>query len=425
MMNSDTQITTFDNGVQLATTSMPHMESVAVGFWTKVGSRHETRDQNGIAHFTEHLLFKGTPTRTSQEISRQIERLGASLDGFTVEDHTCYHVKGPCDQIEPLVDVLADFYRYPVFDTRDIESERNVIFEEIAMVRDQPSQMLEDLLSEAAWGSDHPLGRSITGTELSLNGIGRNELLSFYNRAYASQETVIAIAGNIDHERAAAMIYERTYDLQRSEPMTFEKAAPPSQGFAFEAREDLEQAQIAVGFRGVSRVHPERYAMKMLNVLLGENMSSRLFQVLREEAALCYEIQSDIMSFEDAGFLHTYIALDPENVTEALDMIGAILKSFRDKPVSESELEEAKSYLIGQSRIALENTSSQMMWSGESLLAFDEWVPPAEVFENVRAVTPEDVQEMAQRMFTSERMAIAGVGPHGAGLELNRWEMVS
>lgn len=424
-MKSDTKITTFENGVQLATTAMPHMESAAIGFWTRVGSRHEGPGNNGIAHFVEHLLFKGTPTRSAPEISRQIERLGASLDGYTVEDHTCYHVKGPADHLEPLVDVLADFYRFPVFDTRDIEAERSVIFEEIAMVRDQPSQMLEDLLSESAWGLEHPLGRPITGTEISLNSLGRNELLSFYNRAYASQETVISVAGNIDHEKTAELVHARIHNLQRSEPMKFRKADPPTRGFAFEAREDLEQAQIAIGFRCVSRNHPDRYALKMLNVLLGENMSSRLFQVLREEAALCYEIQSDVMSFDDGGLLHTFIALDPDNVTEALEMISDILKSFRDEPVFESELEEAKSYLIGQSRIALENTSSQMMWSGESLLAFDEWLQPAEVFEKIRAVTPEAVQEMAQKVFRPQGMAIAGVGPHGAGLELNQWELVS
>ena len=165
--------------------------------------------------------------------------------------------------------------------------------------------------------------------------------------------------------------------------------------------------------------------MKMLNVLLGENMSSRLFQVLREEAALCYEIQSDIMSFDDAGLLHMFIALDPENVTEALEIIAQVLKSFRDKPVSESELEEAKSYLIGQSRIALENTASQMMWSGESLLAFNGLVQPSEVFDQIKQVTVEEIQKMAQRMFQPKGMAIAGIGPHGAGLELNRWELVS
>ncbi|NNE93462.1 MAG: insulinase family protein [Verrucomicrobiales bacterium] len=424
-MKSDTEITTFENGVQLATTAMPHMESVAVGFWTQIGSRHEDFDENGIAHFVEHLLFKGTPTRSAPEISRQIERLGATLDGFTVEDHTCYHVKGPSDHLEPLVEVLADLYRFPVFDPRDIEAERNVIFEEIAMIRDQPSQMLEDLLSEAAWGMEHPLGKPITGTEITLTGISRNELLRFFQRAYASQETVISVAGNIDHAKTAELIQERMGDLVRSEPFDFEIADPPMQGFAFEAREDLEQAQLAVGFRGCSRIDSDRYAMKMLNVLLGENMSSRLFQVLREELGLCYEVQSDIMAFEDAGLLHAYLALDPENVTAALDSIAGILKSFRSQAISESELEEAKSYLIGQSRIALENTAAQMMWAGESLLTFQEWTSPASVFDRIHEVTPEDVQQMAQRVFQPQNMVVAGIGPHSAGLELNRWDLVS
>ena len=402
------------------------MESVAIGFWTRVGSRYEPAQANGIAHFIEHMLFKGTPTRSSAEISRQIERLGGSLDGFTVEDHTCFHVHGPGDHFEKLLDVLTDMYRFPVFDTRDIEQERNVILEEIAMIRDQPSQLLEDLLSEAAWGSEHPLGRPITGTELTLAGLGRNELLQFFQQAYSPLETVISIAGKIDHESAAAMVHDRVFDMEpEMQRRDFLMVSPPEQGFCFETRDDLEQAQIAIGFRGVSRNHPDRYAMKMLNVLLGENMSSRLFQTLREEAGLCYEVQSDTVTFEDAGMLHLYVALDPENLTEALELIGIVLNSFRDHLVAESDLEEAKSYVIGQSRIGLENTNSQMMWSGESLLAFDEWISPIEVFAGINAVTIEDIQDMARRIFLPAGMAVAGVGPHSVGLELNQWELVS
>lgn len=424
-MNNETRITTLDNGVQIATTAMPHMASASVGFWSRVGSRHEPAGLNGIVHFIEHLLFKGTPTRSAEDISRQIERLGASLDGFTVEDHTCFSAKGPAEQLEPMLDVLADFYQNPVFDPAEIESERNVIREEIAMVHDLPAQMLEDLLSESAWGPEHPLGRPITGTEISLMGITRSDILDFFHRSFAGNQSVVAVAGNIDHDQTVDWIGERLSNLSSVKEFEFERAGGPRQGFIFEARPEIEHTYLAIGYRGYDRMHPERYAQKMLNVLLGENMSSRLFQILREQAGLCYEVQSDIMSFQDAGMLHLYLSLDPENIDEALTAITLILKAFREYAPSIEEIEEAKAYMIGQSRIALENTASQMMWGGECLLGFNEWIDPEVVFQRIKAVTPDQVRDCANDLFQSQNLCIAGIGPEAAESVLMNWQSVS
>ncbi len=421
-MQNEPVIHRLPNGIRLATVAMPHMASVSVGFWVDVGSRHEGSNEHGMAHFVEHLLFKGTPTRNSREISRQIERIGGTIDGFTVEDHTCYHAKAPADQFATLFDVMADFYLHPVFDPREIESERRVIREEIAMVRDQPSQYLEDLLSEAAWGENHPLGRSITGTVESLGEFDRAGIFHFFKRAYAGRNTVIAVAGNIDHEQVVEIVTEKMGDLLPGASLPCE-AAPesPTYNHRFGEYPSREQAQIALGFRAASRHQPERYPQKILNVLLGENMSSRLFQKIREDMGLCYEVQSDMVAFSDAGLLQVYLALDPDNLRDALRALDQIFDDFCATPISDSDLEEAKCYINGQSRIGLENTASQMMWAGESLLSFDKWVEPETVLERLNAVSPVDLQRAACQVFRSGNIVSAVVGDPVANSTLQTW----
>ena len=419
-MSVRTQLSTLPNGVRVATTEMPHMQSVAIGFWTATGSRHEPDEWGGVAHFIEHLLFKGTPERSAEEISRQVERLGGSIDAFTTEDHTAYQVKGPADQLEPLLDVLSDFYQHPVFDPAELENERSVIHEEIAMVRDQPGQWLEDLTSAAAW-PDHPLGRPITGTSTSLDRLDRESVKRFFEATYTPDRTVVSVAGRVSHEEVLSLLESRLIDLPGSDPLPERGEPVPVAGFTFGAREDLEQAHLAVGFHACGRHDEERYAQKLLNVLLGENMSSRLFQEIREREALCYEIQSDVMAFEDVGLLHVYVALDPEEVDRVLSLVRRILAGFVDRPPSEEELAEAKSYVIGQSRIAFENTATQMMWSGECLLSFDSLVDPETVHQRLQAVTPEEIQALAGRLIRRDRLVLAAVGPSSLRPALEAW----
>ena len=420
-MSVRTQLSTLSSGVRVATTEMPHMESVAIGFWSSVGSRHEPEEWAGVAHFIEHLLFKGTPDRTAEEISRQIESLGASIDAFTTEDHTAYQVKGPADRLEPLLDVLCDFFQHPVFAPADLENERSVILEEIAMVRDQPGQWLEDLTSAAAW-PDHPLGRPITGTSESLKRLDGETVRSFFRAAYLADRSLVTVAGRVSHEEVLALLEERMVDLPSEQPLPDLGSPKPANGLGFGTREDLEQAHLAIGFHGCGRHDEDRYAQKLLNVMLGENMSSRLFQELREREALCYEIQSDLMTFEDVGLLHVYVALDPAEMGRALGILRKILRDFAEEPPTEAELEEAKSYLIGQSRIALENTSAQMMWAGECLLSFDRIIDPESVHQRLAKVAPEEIQALAEQLFRRERLVVAAVGPSAIRSDLEAWQ---
>jgi predicted Zn-dependent peptidase len=421
LMSPSTRLHRLDNGIRLATVSMPHMASVAFGLWTDAGSRHESDHEHGMAHFVEHMLFKGTPTRSAEEISRHIESLGASIDGFTVEDHTAYQVKGPAERFEKLFDVLADLYRNPVFDAEELESEKLVIHEEIAMVRDQPSQYLEDLISEAVWGKDHPLGRSITGTEESLNAFRQEDVSDFHTRAYCGCNTVVSVAGNIDHEAVYDIVSERLADLPAGAPVAYRPAGASPEQHRFHPDETQEQSHLALSFRSVKRNHPGRFAHKLLNVILGENMSSRLFQTIREQKGLCYEVQSDLAVFSDAGLLQIYLALSPKNLKKALRGITGITDDLRENGVTDQELEEAKSYLIGQNRISLENTSAQMMWAGETFLFYDEWIDPEEIHQQVEAVTSADIREAAHEAFDLETLSSAIIGPGVSEKVISDW----
>ena len=414
-------LSTLSNGIPVATVEMPHMESVAVGLWNATGSRHETEPQNGVVHLIEHLVFKGTPTRTSEEISRQIEGLGASVDGFTSEDHTGYQVKGPAESVAEIISVIADFYQNPRFDEEDFESERAVIHEEIAMVRDLPGQLIEDLTSAAAWPG-HPLGRPITGTAESLDGLTPKDVAGFHRTGYAANRTCISLAGNIRHRKVAALCEEAMGSLGEFSCPAPAPAPDPAPGFAFSSREDTEQIHVAIGFHACNRYDESRFAQKLLSVLLGENMSSRVFQELRERSGLCYEVQSDISAFDDAGLLHLYLALAPENLDAALESIRRILHQFTDREATDPELDEAKRYTIGQSRIALENTASQMIWAGECLLTFGEVKDPDATHQKLVAVTPREILELARTLFRQERLVVSAVGPARLENRLREWQ---
>jgi predicted Zn-dependent peptidase len=420
-MEVATKIHRLTNQIRLATVEMPQMESVAIGIWTEAGSRHETTLEHGMAHLVEHLLFKGTASRSAMDISRQIERLGGSIDAYTVEDHTCYHTRGPAETTMCLLDVMSDLYQNPVFDPKEIESEKRVIREEIAMVTDQPAQLLEDLISEAVWGKNHPLGRSITGTEESLAGLTRNAVFDFFNRAYSGRQTVISVAGKIDHQQIADAVAERFRNLRQGKPLSPMTAPGIQAGQSFREMDDREQSHLAIAFRSADRFDPDRFSQKILNILLGENMSSRLFQNLREKLGLCYEIQSETVSFSDAGMLQIYLALDPDNLSQALPALSKTFATFCKKAPRREKVDEAVSYCIGQSRIHLETVLAQMMWAGECLLSFDQWISPDSIYENLRAVTPQAVQASARKIFNPAGCSIALTGPAEAIQQARAW----
>ena len=405
------KVTRFPNGLTVATAAMPHRASVSLGLWVGVGSRIESAAQNGTSHFIEHLLFKGTRKRSPQKISEDVEGIGGYLNAFTGEENTCFYSKACHDRFDELLDVLSDMFLDSRFASSDIKKEREVIKEELAMYFDQPQQHVQELLNATLW-PDQPLGRPITGTNQTLDGIGRREVLGFLRQNYVASNTLICAAGNLNHAQVvkAVSLYAKRFVVgppARFTPVVTNQTAPRVRLHT----KATEQTQIALGLRTCSRHDERRYALRLLNTILGENMSSRLFQVLREDHGLAYSIYSSISFFEDTGDLVISAGLDAENLPRALKLIVAELRRLARRLTTPSEMRRARDYAIGQIDLSLENTESQMMWMGEQWLGFGRIVDPAETRRRLAAVTASEIRAAARDFFRPERINLALVSP--------------
>jgi predicted Zn-dependent peptidase len=405
------RITQLPGGVRVVTAPMPHMESVSVGVWIGVGGRYESKRLSGISHFIEHLLFKGTARRTAKQISQTVEGIGGYLNAFTGEETTCYYAKASYRHLDVLLDVLSDMYLHPKFAAADIDKERQVIKEELLMYRDQPDHYVHELLNETVW-PDQPLGRSLTGTPESLDGLGRKTVLDYKHRNYVAGNTVVAVAGHCEHddivERVArAWPVTRNGRAPKFEPVREHQRAARLRYFS----KPVEQTHLAIAVRGCSRHDPRRYAMKLCSVILGENMSSRLFQTIREEHGLAYSIQSSTSYFADTGALVISAGLDTKRLEKALRLALREMGKLARQAPSAEELRRAKDYAIGQMRLGLESTSNQMMWIGEHLLAYGFVQTPDEVERRIEAITPDEIQEVAAGLFRDYRLNAAVITP--------------
>ncbi len=404
-------ITQLPNGLRVATAKMAHMESVSVGVWVGVGGRYEPARLSGASHFIEHLLFKGTPRRSAKQISQTVEGIGGYLNAFTSEETTCYYAKASHKHLDTLLDVLTDMYLHPRFAAADIDKERGVIKEELLMYRDQPDHYVHELLTETLW-PEHPLGRALTGTAKTLDTMDRRALLDFKHRKYVAANTVVAVAGHCRHEdivRRVGKMLPMAHN-GRSPSFTPVHEAQRAAKLRFFTK-NCEQSHLAIGIRGYSRHDERRYALKALSVILGENMSSRLFQVIRERHGLAYSIQSSTTYFADTGALLVSAGLDTKRLHRALALILAEMRKIARQPPSAVELQRAKDYAIGQMRLGLESTANRMMWLGEHLLAYGEIPSPAEVERRITDVTAADVQKAAADIFRDNRLNVAVITP--------------
>ena len=418
-------LTTLPNGVRVATAEMPHMASVSVGLWAAVGSRHEAPRINGAAHFLEHLLFKGTARRSARQISGEVEALGGYLEAFTSEDHTCYYAKAEAEHLAGLGDVLGDIYIHSKLPAVEVERERGVIREEILMYRDQPAQVAEEILAETLWPG-HPLGRPLAGTLESVAALRRDELLGFWRAGYHARSTVLAVAGRVRHEEVLAHAARPLLDLPAGRVPRFSRwmgkeGRSRSRPKAVVGQRETEQTQLLLGFQAPGRHDPARFPARMLSALLGEKMDSRLFQSLRERRGLCYSIQSEVSLYAETGLLTISAGLDAVQLTKSLGLVRREIGRLCDRPVSARELRETRGYLVGQHRLGLESTTSQMMWLGESLTGHGKIVDPEKIRHELEAVTAAQIQESAQRVLRDGFRALVAVGPvESKGAELLR-----
>ena len=404
-------VTQLPNGLRLATVEMPHMASVSLGIWSAVGSRCERKTESGISHFIEHMLFKGTSRRTAIQISQEIEGIGGYINACTSEEHTCYHARAHAKHAFRLMDVLGDMYLNPVFDRREISRERNVIKEEIAMTFDQPSQHVLELSDNTLW-PNQPLGQSIAGNEQSLNAIKGRHLTNFHSKHYVSGSTVIVAAGNIRHTE---LIHLAKKLAKRIPKGCISKWFPAAQNNTDPEiclfTRNIEQTQLAFGIRTCSRHDPRRFALRLLNTLLGENMSSRLFRTIREEHGLAYSIYSTPNFYHDTGSLTITAGLDTSNTEKALKLSVEELRQLRNKIPSSGELNRARDYLIGQLELSLESTDNQMNWVAEQLLGFEKIIPPDQIKDYLHKVRPSDIRRAAIDFFRPENFCLSIVSP--------------
>ena len=404
-------IETLPSGPGLVVRPMPQAQSVAVGVWARAGGRYESAERAGISHFLEHLLFKGTRRRSCEQLKRHIEGVGGSLNGFTAEEFTCYMAKVPHRYTRRAIDVLADMIGQPTLKAQDLEKEREVILEEIRMYEDSPGQLVHDLLSQLLW-PNHPLGMLLSGTIDTVRRITRSDVVDYWRQMYHPRNVLVAIAGQCDPtvvRREVARVFHRRPGRPR---YRFLHAPRPRRGPQVRIwKKATEQTHVCVGTYAIPRTHPGRFALELLHVVLGANMSSRLFREVREKRGLVYEVGTQIKRFDDTGAFVISAGCDAGKLAATLDTIRTELAKIRRVLVPEAELRRAKDYYAGQLVMGLEDTMDHMLWMGEQAIAVGRIGRPDALLAHVQRVTPSDIRRVARQLFVTPKMHVAIVGP--------------
>lgn len=405
------EISKLSNGIRLVTNSMPFMESASIGIWTLCGGRCEEEEISGISHFIEHMMFKGTEKRNSQEISEAIEGIGGVLNAFTSEENTCYLAKVPAKYVGQGIDVLTDMVLNSSFTTEELEREKGVVLEEIKMYLDMPSQYVHDLLNTIMW-PDHPLGKMILGHKESIMDFTQDKLFEYKHKHYTTDNIVVALAGKVDHQAVKEKletIMANFSDTGQNEFELFENKQTEPQIRIFD--KDTEQAHLAMGLKAFKREHPDRYVLQVLNVILGANMSSRLFQEVREKNSLAYEIHSSLERFADTGALVVSAGVEIKKLEKAVEIIVKELHRFTKELVGGEELRRAKEYIEGQTVMNLEKTMNNMLHIGGSLLNTGQIKTTEEIVESIEKVTAEDIMRVANVIFQDNNLNLSLVAP--------------
>jgi len=399
------------NGLTVVVAEMPARDSVAVGIWVKVGARYEQLRISGIAHFTEHLLFKGTKTRSARKIKESIEGLGGVFNAFTGEESTCYFVKILKDHFELTFDVLADMINHSLFRPQDIERERTVILEEIKMYQDLPQQFVQERMNQLLW-PDQSLGRNVAGTLETVSGIKRADFLDFNRKFYHPANLLVTVCGDVPAEHVIEQAQKHFSGNRAGQPSRFSPANSSQNRPRFDFfTKETEQTHVVIGFHGPARTNTEKFKIALLNIILGGNMSSRLFEEVREKRGLSYEIKSSLYFFQDAGGFTVSEGVEKKKLPLSIRVILNELRKIRNKPVGEQELRRAKDYYLGQLYLALEDTLDQMVWLGEKVMYLGEPPTREEIREKIEAVTARDIQAIAGRYLRTNNLNLAVVGP--------------
>jgi predicted Zn-dependent peptidase len=397
------------NGIRIISERMGHVRSVAVGVWVETGSRHEPADRGGVSHLIEHLVFKGTATRSAEEIARTMDSVGGQMDAFTTKEHTCFYVQVLDEHLPLAVDLLTDILLHPRFDADELEREKSVVLQEIKMVEDTPDDLIHDLFSGHVW-ADHPLGRPILGTREAVEAYRRDTVHTHFVEHYVPRKIIISVAGNVTHERAV-QLFGAGFDGFTLPPVEVPSSPPVMRAGVNIVHKPLEQVHLVMGFPGLSHGAPERYALYLLNDIVGGSMSSRLFQEVRERQGLAYSVHSGVQPFRDTGLLYVYAATDGANFSKVLKALLKELRSLKKDGVSVEELKRSKDHLKGSLMLSLESTSSRMNRLAKHEMHLGSFLTMDAMLAAIDGVRHEEVQALVSELLDEDRLALTTYGP--------------
>ena len=402
--------TTLDNGVRIVSMSMPHVRSVSMGVWVHVGARDESDSESGLSHFIEHMIFKGTARRSAFQIAKAFDAIGGQTNAFTTMEHTCYHARVLDTELETMVDILCDIFLNSLFDEQEVERERPVICQEIGMVEDNPEEAVHTMMGPAFYGG-HPLGRSILGSRDNVLAFDGETIRRFFKRRYRPDRILVAVAGNVTHAHIVDMVAPVFAAIAADGDVVPRNA--PTAGCDIHGRHrDLEQTHLCLGMPGLAVNDPRRFAASLLNTILGGNMSSRLFQAVREERGLAYSIYSFLTAYADSGMFGVYSAVAPPDVDACLDLIMAEIRRLKNEVVPADVLRDAKAFTTGNLLMAEESPDNQMMRLAQNEFDFDGYIPMSTVIAHIDAVTADDLRALAADLWQTGRPALTALGPH-------------
>ncbi|MDH3359410.1 MAG: insulinase family protein [Desulfobulbaceae bacterium] len=401
--------TVLDNGVRIVTEKVAHCRTAAVGIWVDVGSRDEHNLNNGCAHFVEHMFFKGTAKRSAQQIARELDILGGTANAYTTRENTCFYATVLDSHIPQLVELFGDLFLNSLFSEEEVERERQVILQEFAMVEDTPDEQLHDLFVADLWGG-HPLGYPVLGSREVVAAMDSAKLHHYVEQAYTPDKIIIAAAGNIDHDRFVDLWRAYFSDAKAGVDSSLARRVPPEQQVCRKVYvKPLEQLHLVLGTYGLPLTSPDRYALYLLNVLLGGNMSSRLFQEIREKRGLAYSIASDVSGYSDSGYLAVSLGIEPRSANQVLELVGREVRRFGEEVVGDEELANAMEYIRAGLYLSADNMDARMTRLARNEFCFGRFVSLDEVAKSFAQVSAKEILELGNRLF-SRQLAGAVIG---------------
>lgn len=406
------------NGLTLLTEAMPSVRSVSIGIWLRTGSRHERERENGITHFLEHMVFKGTANRSAEDIARAADSIGGHLDAFTAKECTSFSIKVLDEHLPRAFDILADLVKNPLFRPDHIAKECQVVREEIKMVEDTPDDLVHEIFTQSYWGG-HALGRPILGTRRTVESFNHRRLFDYFHRHYTPNNILIAAAGHLEHARVRDLVVKELGGIPAGARVADGPRPVPHPNIRFRRKKDLEQVHVCLGAPAYPQSHDKRFACYILNTVLGGGMSSRLFQNIREKRGLAYAVFSNLNTFRDVGCLSVYAGTATKNARQVVDLILEEFRQLKSNPLGDEELQRAKDYLKGAMLLSLESTMSRMSNLARQEMYFGRYISLEEIAARVDAVAADEVLGVARDLFETDRIALTVLGPLD-GVKLSR-----